>query len=151
MKKFQFRLEPVLKLRKYKERMAQMELARAQAALLESQQMVESAIKREGEARHDWEAGMEKGMWEPEFRWHVDHVRGLEQQTVQTIEYEAKMQEVVAQRQGDLMKVTVSRKSMDLLKDERLNQYLLETGRQEQKETDELANLHRSSQERLES
>ncbi|MBI9074728.1 MAG: flagellar export protein FliJ [Desulfatibacillum sp.] len=150
MKKFQFRLEPVLKLRKYKERMAQMELAKAQAALQECRTMLEKSKIQEESARRDWDSGLQKGMWETEFRMYADHIRGLELQTKRTVENELRLQDVVEQRREDLMKVTVGRKSMDLLRDERFNQYLLETGRMEQKETDELANLHRSSQERLE-
>ena len=150
MKKFQFRLEPVLKLRKYKERMAQMELAKAQAALQQGRALLEQSRLQEEKARRDWEGGLQKGMWEAEFRMYADHVRGLETQTKRAMENQARLQDAVEKSREDLLKVTTSRKTMDLLREERFKQYLLETGRLEQKETDELANLHRSSQERLE-
>lgn len=150
MKKFLFRLEPVLKLRKYKERMAQMELAKAQAALQECQVMLEKSRTQQNLVRRDWESGLVKGMWETEFRMYADHTKGLELQTKRAVETEVKLKHMVEKSRENLMAVTVSRKTMDFLREERFAQYQLETGSKEQKETDELANIHRSSQERLE-
>ncbi|SHK76106.1 flagellar FliJ protein [Desulfatibacillum alkenivorans DSM 16219] len=149
MKKFQFRLEPVLKLRKYKERTAQMELAKALAALQEAQAFLEQSRLQEISAQRNWDAGLEKGMWENEFRMHADHLRGLKAQTARALENEARLKGVVEKRRRELVQASASRKSMELLREERFTQYKLETGRMEQKETDEMASLHRSTQERL--
>ncbi len=149
MKKFAFRLEPVLKLRQYKERQAQMELARAQAVLKENQLQLETTQNEAVGARSRWEAGLEKGMWETEFRMHADHLRGVKQQIHEILERKMQLEELVAMRQKELMDATVERKSMDLLKEKQMKEHQAEAGKAEQKQTDELAVLHRSSQERL--
>ena len=146
MKKFQFRLDPVLKLRKYKERMAQMALAKAQVELKNAMSELDSAKMREQAARSAWTAGLEKGMWDAEFKMHADHVRGLEQETKAAESLIIQLEEIVAQRQKGVLDAAASRKTMDLLKDSRLAEYRIEAERADQKEADELANLHRASQ-----
>lgn len=151
MKKFQFNMEPVLRLRQYKERMAQMELAKAHSALVKSSKILDAAKVQERTAHLELDSALEKGVWETEFHLHAGYVKGLKRKIRKALEQKLKMTQLVAKAKEKVILASINKKTMDILKDKRFAEYQVETGKIEQKQSDELASLHRFSMELIES
>lgn len=140
MKKFRFRLQTLLRLRRQQED----EKKRAVGVLLTrinefQQQAVQMAadIKREGEnLKQQYQHGTLEMDWIAHYHRYVNHIRQSIQQRVQTI---AQVQQQLAQARGELADAARQTKILEKLREKQKDRFDAELNRRERVQQDEIA------------
>ena len=78
MKKFKFKLESVLRYRKYKERLAQLELVKAKYAVINKTNQIKTLIETRGSTIDELRNKEDEGIMAGTYRIYANYIFGLE-------------------------------------------------------------------------
>lgn len=141
MRRFQFRLETVLKVRKRQEDQAQLKLIQAQDALRREQELLASIEAETIRNRLEWQRALSNNKTIADFIMYSTYleqlVRQQKQQEQVIVEAEKQQLEALFAFQEALKK----RKIVERLKEKKRQQYIHESLMQEQKILDEMGTL----------
>jgi len=132
MKRFNFNLQKILKLRKFREEACKIELEQALGVL----NMIENDIKATAVKRHNAAAQRfadvnEAGMWDI-------YILRLDQETERLMERAARAQIVVEEKRAKYLEASRALKALEKLKEKREKEYRKESADYEMAEIDDL-------------
>ena len=141
MKKFKFKLEPLYTFRKYKERVAQQETAKAQLDV----RTCEKQIARLEQAWDDQAEAMEsvafEGVPAARFQQYYDYLTAVESGIAVEKMRKADLDRVLTEKLLELKKKSVDKRAMEVYRDKMKTRYTLDVLQAEQKELDEISTL----------
>ena len=144
MKRFMFRLDPLLKYREYKERRKKLAVAQAKSDVLLCEQSIEETREQRQSAVVSMERSMSQGMDGDHLRQFSHYLSGLD--TFCDAE-KLRLQELLEElthRQQELSAKSLDRKVLENLKSKQQEEYYSEMIRAEQKELDDTIILRQS-------
>jgi flagellar FliJ protein len=144
MKRFTFRLESLLKYRKYMELLAQQETAKAYKDVKASGMRIQDlkAVLLQGSEVLDQAAA--KGISAVEFKSHADFLDGVADDRAREIIRKARLEIVLGEKQAALTQKSVDKKVLERLKARKKSEYMGEFLRSEQNASDEISSLKKA-------
>ena len=141
MKQFRFKLSPVLKLRQYRERLAQQETARAQRDVKNSARRIDQLGRERRDQARAMEQVVRDGIPAPLFNQYYQYLSAVEHDILLEAQKKKGLEQVLVEKLEELRKKSVDKKAMELYREKRKEQYLQEISLAEQKELDEVSIL----------
>ena len=143
MKKFVFRLDKVLGYRSYREREAQKDLLYAKNEQMRRKKEIEClAVKRKEIARECIDEGFQ-GIAVPRYQLYQNFLNKLDYELEETIHRLKEDDKRVKDQEVILKKKTINRKTLEILKDLKKQDYVEALEKEEQKALDEMVILRR--------
>jgi len=143
MKKFKFKLDAVLRYRKYRERNAQLELVKAKNAVIEKRNLIERLKQNRHKAILELKDHEDKGVSVGRHRFYTNYITGtdaaLEEEHKQLIVLEKEMRK----HQELVKKEQIKRKTLEKIEEKQKNEYVSEFIKFEQKAMDEMVVIRR--------
>lgn len=145
MKRFKFRLDPVIRYRQYLERIAQINLAKEKHALIETKNRISKIEQTKQYAAGELEREQEQGIEVDRHRVFTDYLRGLGEEVESESERLIEIGKRIRERQETVKAETIKKKTLEWVKQAEHSKYLELITRAEYKEADELVGLARRS------
>ncbi len=139
MRRFVFRLRKVMELRRWRERFSQQRLAEAQQEKEQAHQALETALNDLAQQNEDIRGKINSGFNAGDAiigHRYEQKLQGVASEKSQTLE---SCQEEVKQRRDELVEASREKQVLETLRDRRLAEYRLKTGRIEQADLDDVA------------
>lgn len=144
MKKFNFKLQPVLKYREHLENLARQEYVKAQMDVNAAKEMI-VLMEQEYEITADnIEQQTSKGISAMLFRQYNDYLDSLENDIVLKRKEHEQLKKVVAVKHQALTKKSVEKKVIERLKEKKKSEYVEEFQVEEQKRADDISSLKKA-------
>ncbi len=144
MKRFSFKLQPVLKYRQYLEHLAQLEVAESAMELKRSQDKIEDLRRFYTQTMNTLDAEASKGISASEFKSYKDYLDSVENAIeLETLESQ-KLKKLLVEKQKKLTQKSIQRKVIERLKEKRKNEYMADFRKDEQTSMDEMASLKKA-------
>ena len=141
MKRFKFRLDPVIRYREYQERIAQIGLARETQALVESKNRISEMKQTRRYTATELDSEQKRGIEVDRHRVFTAYLQGLrdeiESESGRLVEIGKRMRE----KQEAVKAETIKKKTLEWIKQTKYSKYLERMNRAEQKAADELIGL----------
>ncbi len=141
MKKFQFSLKALLSYREHQEQIAMQELAKSQSDVNQVTEYIEELEAEFRKARNDLELESEKGITSEQLGRYIDYLNGLEQRTFEAKTVLETLMAILEKKRVALNTRSIERKIIQNLKDKRRKEYVDETLKQQQSDSDEMVLL----------
>lgn len=141
MKKFQFKLQPLLKFRQYQERLAQQQTAKAHMDVKNSEQEIKTLEKTWDDQADAIEGEVQKGISGPHFQQYYQYLTAVESNIAMEKIKKVELEKVLQEKLLELKKKSVDKRAMELYQEKLKNQYIQEMIHIEQKELDEVSTL----------
>ncbi|MFA5902522.1 MAG: flagellar export protein FliJ [Desulfobacula sp.] len=141
MKRFDFRLQPILNHREYLERVAKQNTARAQMDVVQCENRISDLNNTLDRQARKFENELEQGISAFEFRQHCDYLDDVETTMKQERERKIKLSGILREKLMELKKKTIDKKAMELYRERLKNEYTQTILAIEQKEMDEISSL----------
>ena len=141
MKKFNFKLQSLLKYRKYLEDLAKQETSKALKNVIESKKTIEKLKSDYSKVSDELNKAILKKISADEFRQYHDYLNYIENDISEKTTVKIKLQKIFLDKQKILTQKTVNKKVVELLKKKKTTQYMEEFHKAEQNITDEVAVL----------
>lgn len=143
MKRFVFRLEPVLNYKVHQERMAQLEVAKARKALEACEAKIKVLMEDANAAARDLDARISKGISMDRYRFYTNYLSSMDT----LIEREKNQQSLLAkqltEKQNQLRQKTIDKKTLEILKEKQRETYYQDVNALFQKEADDMVTIRR--------
>ena len=131
MKKFSFRLQKVLQLRKFREEECKIELGQAISALnMIENEINTTAVKRHSAAAKRFSDINEIGVWD-------NYILRLDQETERLLEKAAQAEIVVEEKRAQYLEASKDLKALEKLKETRVKEHRKETAKYQMAEIDD--------------
>ncbi len=141
MKKFQFKLNPLLNYRKYLERLAQQDTAKAHLDVKNCEALIQ-ALKQDRIQQADTiEKILQKGTSATQFKLFHDYLDAVENQIEDENGRKKQLKDVLKKKVEILKKKTVDKKVMETYRERQQIKYNDQLRQTEQKELDEISSL----------
>ncbi len=141
MKKFDFRLQPLLNYREYLERVAKQNTARAQMDVVQCEDRItELKNTREQQAKRVANE-LEQGISAFEFRQYQEYLDDVENTMEQEKLRKIKLSLILKEKLLELKKKTIDKKAMEFYRERLKTEYTQKILTAEQKEMDEISSL----------
>lgn len=147
MKRFAFRLQPLLNYREYLERLAQQGVARTQVDIRHCEQQIEQLKARMVKSQADLDTDMQKGLNARQFRQHYQFMGRVESDIRDELVSKEKLLKTLALRLETLKKKTIDRKVIEKLKQRRSEEYSQAFQKSEQKTLDEISSVKKAREQ----
>lgn len=144
MKKFKFRLEPLMRYREFLERQKQLEVAKARSDVLSCEQSIEQTRIAFSETVNLLEDDLGKGMDAVRFLRVKNYLSGLESFENTEKERRSKLIGILTQRQKELEKKSIEKKAIEKLKLRQKEEYYTVMNKEEQKSLDDIIILRQT-------
>ena len=141
MKKFQFRLQSLLKYKRHLEQVAKQEMAKAVADVVTCEQRITELQKDRISATDQLEAQVEKGMGAGQFNRYTEFITALDQMIIREQSKKTELEKILSDKRDALKQRTIEKKSLERLREKQAREYTQEMIREEQKGLDEIASL----------
>ena len=141
MKKFQFRLQSLLKYKRHLEQVAKQEMAKAVADVLTCEQRITELQKDKISATDQLESQVEKGMEAGRFNRYTEFITALDQTIILERNKKIELEKILSDKRDALKQRTIDKKSLERLREKQAREYTHEMIREEQKGLDEIASL----------
>ncbi len=141
MKKFNFRLEPLLNYRKYLERVAQQHTAKAHMDVKNCENQILNLKQVWTNNTDEVENIVENGVSAKEFKRYHDYLNSVEAGIAQEEVRKLQLEKVLKEKLQELKKKSVDKKAMELYREKLKEAYTQELLKNEQKELDEISSL----------
>jgi flagellar protein FliJ len=141
MKRFDFRLEPLLNYRKYQERIAQQHTAKAQMDVKDCENQILDLKRVWIENTKEVENSVEKGVSAREFKRYHEYLNSVEAGIAQEESRKLQLKKVLKEKLLELKRKSVDKKAMELYREKLKSVYTQEMLKNEQKELDEISSL----------
>ncbi len=146
MKKFVFRLQPLLKYRQYLEHIAKQELAKAYQNVRDVEILINSLEELYSRKAAELDNEAVNGIRAQYFKQCIDYLGSLENEIKSEKIKLANLRKVLAEKQAKLTRKSVEKKVIERLRQKKENDYMNEFRKEEQKESDEMASLKKARQ-----
>lgn len=148
MKKFRFRLEPIMKYREFLERRKQLEVAKARSDVFSCEEAIQETRAAFSETVSSLEADLSEGMDAARFLQIRNYLSGLEFFEISEEKRRIGLLKVLTRRQEELARKSVEKKAIEKLKTRQREEYYTAMLKEEQKTMDDTIILrHARSQE----
>ncbi len=147
MKRFKFRLDPVVRYRQHLYRMALADVAKAKHSLIETTNRIRQIKHSRKAAVNELECEQDKGIGINRHRTYSAYMDGLDQQIESERNILAENSKTVKERQTAAETKRIGKETFERLKQTEHTKYLETVNRAEQKATDELVGLKRKARE----
>jgi flagellar FliJ protein len=144
MKKFKFRLEPLMRYREFLERQKRLEVAKARSDVLSCEKSIEQTRAAFSETVNLLEDDLGKGMDAAQFLRVKDYLVGLETFEDTEKKRRKKLLDVLTRRQKELAGKTVEKKVIEKLKLRQKEEYYTVMLKEEQKSLDDIVILRQA-------
>ncbi len=141
MKRFEFKLESLLRYKGHLEQMARREMANAVAEVDRSGQQIQALGRDRGAAALRLEGLVEKGMSAIEFKQHHSFMAAMDQMILEEKQRKRVLEKKMDKARSLLKKRTIDKKALERLREKQAKAYTREMLREEQKELDEIAGI----------
>lgn len=141
MKKFEFKMGPLLSYREYMERVAQQKTAKAHMDVKDSAGEISRLTDVKKGHAVEMEQVVEKGVSAALFRQHCRYRDAVEISIRQERMRKVELEKVLRKRLAELKKKSVDKKVMEVYRERLKEQYTQELIKNEQKELDEISSL----------
>ncbi|MDX9786404.1 MAG: flagellar export protein FliJ [Desulfobacterales bacterium] len=144
MKKFKFKLDPLLRYRAFQERQQKMAVAAAHAAVVDCETRIRSMIQEMRKTKITFDVRLTTGMNAEQIRWFDHYLNAL---AAQRVSEEARRETLVTElihQQQKLSEKTVLKKVVENLKERKKEAYYHQAYRTEQQMLDDLVILRSS-------
>jgi len=141
MKKFKFKLEPLLKYRKYLERIAQQKTAKAHMDVKQCEQEITHLEQTWGHQVDKMEIAAKKGVSASQFQQYYQYQVAVENSIVHEKTRKIELDKTLREKLLKLKKKSVDKRAMEIYQDKLKAQYTQEMIQIEQKELDEISTL----------
>ena len=143
MKKFQFRLQALLRYKKHLEQMARQEMAKAVAEVNACEMEIQRLVHERLNAALRLEERVAKGIRSGEFKRYQEFLVIMDQIIVQERIRKQRLEKIMEEKRSMLTQRTIEKKAMERLREKRAEEYTRDMLREEQKMLDEVASLKR--------
>nr|WP_321402547.1 flagellar export protein FliJ [uncultured Desulfobacter sp.] len=141
MKKFQFRLQSLLRYKCHLEQVAKQEMARAVADILACEQRITQLQNEKSSATDQLDALVEKGIGAGQFNRYRQFITGTDQTIMSERNRKTELEKILDKKREALKQRTVDKKSLERLREKQEREYTHDMLREEQKGLDEIASL----------
>lgn len=141
MKRFQFKLSPLLSFRAYQERLAQQETAGAHKNVAQCRQMIQNLKQEHEQQSEQVHQILEKGTTAIRFLAYCQYLDSVENQIENEKSRKVQLKKILDEKITKLKKKSVEKKVMELYRDKLKDQYQKEFQKEQQKELDEISSL----------
>jgi len=138
MKKFKFKLDAVLRYRKYRERNAQLELVKAKNAVIEKRQLIERLKQNRLQAILELKTQEDQGISVGKHRFYTNYITGTDQALEDEQKHLVQLEKILRQHQEIVRKEQIKRKTLEKIEDINKKEYISEYIKFEQKTMDEM-------------
>ncbi len=147
MKKFKFRLEPLMRYREFMERRKQLEVAKARSDVISCERSIEETRAAFSNTANQLTDDLSEGMDAARFLRVKDYLSGLE--SFENTEKKRRVQlvGVLTRRQKELKKKSVEKKAIEKLKLRQKEEYYTEMFKMEQQSLDDIIILREARSE----
>lgn len=138
MKKFSFRLEPLLRYREHLEKLAQQAVSEAHADVLACENRITGFTDKRQKTSRELEEKMAQGLSAEQYHIYSDYLSGL---TVTLRQEEKRLKALTAElarKQAVLSRKSVEKKVLENLKERRKAEYYDQMAKRDQKETEDI-------------
>lgn len=144
MKKFKFRLEPLMRYREFLERQKQLEVAKAFSDVLSCEKSIEQTRMAFSETVNLLADDLGKGMDAARFLRVKNYLSGLESFENTEKKRRGKLLGMLTQRQKELEKKSIEKKAIEKLKLRQKEEYYTVMNKEEQKSLDDIIILRQA-------
>jgi len=141
MKKFQFRLQSLLKYKRHLEQVAKQEMAKAVADVLACEQRIAQLQQERISATDQLDDLVEKGIGAGQFNRYRQFITAIDQTIILERNKKTKLEKILDAKRKTLKQKTIEKKSLERLRKKQEREYTHEMLREEQKNMDEIASL----------
>ena len=143
MKKFKFKLDPVLRYRQYREELALMELAKARQALVLSKKKIQQIQQARKGVMTDLDARQTEGLEVNRYRIYTVYLQGLGEKIESENEHLVEIGRMVKEKHETAEAERISKDTLQRVRETQYFHYLQGRDRTEQKAADELIALRK--------
>jgi len=141
MKKFQFRLQSLLKYKRHLEQVAKQEMAQAVADVLACEQHI-TQLQNDGiSAMDQLDSLVEKGIGAGQFNRYRQFITATDQMISLERNRKTELEKILDEKRDALKQKTIDKKSLERLREKQDREYTHEMIREEQKSLDEMTSL----------
>jgi flagellar FliJ protein len=141
MKRFKFRLDPVIRYREYRERIAQIALARETQALVESENRISEMEQVRRYTASELDSEQKQGIEVDRHRVFTAYLQGLCDEIKSESEHLVEIGKRMREKQEAVKVETIKKKTLEWIKQTKYSKYLEWINRAEQKAADDLIGL----------
>ena len=144
MKKFSFRLESLMKYRRYLELQAQQDVARAYRDVRACEMRIHTLEHEHSRTAQTLDRAAAKGITANDFKNYSDYLDGLTDDLAQLLQQKTALGAELRENQTILTRRSVDRQVLERLKTRKRNEYIQGFLRSEQNASDEIASLKKA-------
>ncbi|MDD4274061.1 MAG: flagellar export protein FliJ [Desulfobacter postgatei] len=141
MKKFQFRLQSLLKYKRHLEQVAKQSMAQAVADLLACEQHIAELQNDRIRATDQLDALVEKGMGAGQFNRYRQFITAVDQMIMLEHTRKTELEKILDDKREALKQRTIEKKALERLREKQAREYTHKMLREEQKNLDEITSL----------
>lgn len=141
MKRFKFRLDPVIRYREYRERIAQIGLARETQALVESEKRISEIEQARRRTVSELDSEQKQGIEVDRHLIFTAYLQGLRDEIESERERLVEIDKRIREKQEAAKVETMKKKTLEWIKQTQYSKHLKWINRAEQKAADELIGL----------
>ncbi len=141
MKRFHFKLEPLLKYRKYQERLAQQKTAKAHMDVQDCEMQISGLLYARSENVRNMDQIVDQGVSAVEFKRYYQYQDAVENSIQQEIVRKRQLQRILNEKLTELKQKSVEKKAMETYREKRRYQYSQEMIKNEQKTMDDILSV----------
>ncbi|MBU1196473.1 MAG: flagellar export protein FliJ [Proteobacteria bacterium] len=141
MKKFKFKLDPLLNYRKYQERIAQQKTAKAHLEVKTCEEQIINLDQMKHLNAQNIETIVSKGVSASVFRQYHQYSQSLEGSIKEEKIRKIHLEKILQEKLLELKKKTIDKKAMEIYRKKLRAQYTQEAAADEQKNQDEISSL----------
>jgi flagellar FliJ protein len=141
MKKFEFKLQPVLNYRGYLEKVAQQKTAKAQLDIKDCEERIIDLKQSHALSVERIDVVLSKGVSSSEFKLYHGYLDSIEKSIDDEKLRKIELQKILKEKLQELNKKSIDKKAMGLYRDKVKAEYIEEAIKAEQKEIDEISSL----------
>ena len=141
MKRFEFKLQPLLNYREYLERVARQNIAKASLDVENCKKKITYLKQTYDQKTEKIEDLVANGVNASEFRLHHKYLDAVESSIEDEISRKFKLKKVLKEKLLELKKRSIDKKAMELYREKLKDEYTQEILKIEQKELDEISSI----------
>ena len=141
MKKFQFKLQSLLKYKRHLEQVAKQEMAQAVADVLACEQRIIELKKDRISAMDQLDSLVEQGMGAGQFNRYRQFITATDQMINLERNRQTELEKILDEKRDTLKQKTIDKKALERLREKKDREYTHEMIREEQKSLDEMTSL----------
>ncbi|OGR11440.1 MAG: flagellar export protein FliJ [Desulfobacterales bacterium RIFOXYA12_FULL_46_15] len=141
MKRFCFKLQPMLNYREYLERVAKQNTAKAQMDVVQCEKQIKGLKNTRDQYGRQIENELEQGISALEFRYYCNYLDTVETAIEQERSRKIRLSGVLKEKLQELKKKTIDKKAMGFYRERLKAEYTQKILAAEQKEMDEISSI----------